>query len=312
MRKTPRQWFLRALSFVGLFLLSGLTLALVLQFSILPNPLFVGQITIDLSAVVFYATVTMAVIWLMLILVSWFWHDRHVQRLADQQRVHEIEHRQFIRRLDHELKNPLAILQVNLASLEQQTEDVSETCKVQSAQQQLARLGRFVQDLRKLTEIETCPLEFERVDLAELLPEVIALTQARFGQNTRSVSLFLQQVPWTPPPVLGDRDLLALAFYNLLDNAFKFTRPNDMIEIHIHEGGSGINIDIADTGIGIPEAELPSIFKELYRGENSRGIEGSGLGLTLAQRIIQRLGGTLSIRSRIGKGTICTIRLPHS
>lgn len=312
MNAPPMRWLFRALVLLGFVLLVGLTLAFLLQFSIFPSLLFVGQITIDLSAVVFYAAVAMAVMGLMLILVSWFWHRRHIQSLAGQQRSHEVEHRQFIHRLDHELKNPLAILQINLASLEQQSADVSETREFQSAEQQLARLGHLVQDLRKLAEIETRALEMEQVNLAELLPEVIAIIQTRSGQNARAISLILQQVPWTPPPVLGDRDLLALAFYNLLDNAVKFTRPNDTIEVHVHEGDGAVIVDIADTGIGIPEAELSLIFQELYRGENSREIEGSGLGLTLAQRIIQRHGGTLSVRSRIGKGTICTVRLTHS
>jgi signal transduction histidine kinase len=84
--------------------------------------------------------------------------------------------------------------------------------------------------------------------------------------------------------------LLWLVFYNLLDNACKFTRPEDAIELRAVEDGHWLVVEVADTGIGIAEDDLPHLFEELYRGSNARGVEGSGLGLSLVQRVVTRHG----------------------
>jgi two-component system OmpR family sensor kinase len=112
------------------------------------------------------------------------------------------------------------------------------------------------------------------------------------------------------PAVLGDRDLLFLSIVNLLDNALKFTRPGDTIEVRAFEDRRSVVIEVADTGPGIPDDELPRVGEELYRGRAAHGVQGSGLGLALARAIVQRHGGAVIIRSRAGQGTVVTVRLP--
>ncbi|KAB2855248.1 MAG: sensor histidine kinase, partial [Anaerolineae bacterium] len=112
------------------------------------------------------------------------------------------------------------------------------------------------------------------------------------------------------PKINGDRDLLFLATFNLLDNAIKYTRPGDTIELRAFESGPMVTIEIADTGPGIAEDELPYVWDELYRGHATRGVEGSGLGLTLVRAIIERHGGQTTIRSRAGQGTVVAVRVP--
>jgi two-component system OmpR family sensor kinase len=110
--------------------------------------------------------------------------------------------------------------------------------------------------------------------------------------------------------VPGDFDLLVLVAHNLLDNAIKFTRPGDTLEVRAFEDGASVVVEVADTGPGIPEDELPHVWEELYRGSSGRGVPGSGLGLALARAIILRHGGQLAMRSRAGQGTVVTVRLP--
>ena len=117
-------------------------------------------------------------------------------------------------------------------------------------------------------------------------------------------------MPWPVAPVSGDHDLLVLAFRNLLDNALKFTRVSDQIEVRATEDGRMAVVEVADTGPGIPSEDLPHIFEELYRGHNAQDIPGSGLGLALVQRIVELHGGEISVRSREGQGTVVTVRLP--
>jgi signal transduction histidine kinase len=112
--------------------------------------------------------------------------------------------------------------------------------------------------------------------------------------------------------VTGDRDLLSLVMYNLIENALKFTAPKETVEVRALEDGKAIVVEVADAGPGIPADELPKIFDELYRGANARGIDGSGLGLALVKRIIELHGGQIGVRSRQDDphGTVFTVRLP--
>jgi two-component system OmpR family sensor kinase len=101
-----------------------------------------------------------------------------------------------------------------------------------------------------------------------------------------------------------------LAIHNLLENALKFSRPGDTLELRAFEDGADIVIEVADTGPGIPEQEQPHVWEELYRGEAGRGIPGSGLGLALVRAIAERHNGRVSLRSRLGQGTVFSLRLP--
>jgi len=100
--------------------------------------------------------------------------------------------------------------------------------------------------------------------------------------------------------------------YNLIENALKFTCSEDTVEVRALEDEKMIVIEVADSGPGIPPEELPKIFEELYRGSNARGIEGSGLGLALVQRIVALHKGQVKVRSHQEDphGTVFTVRLP--
>jgi two-component system OmpR family sensor kinase len=163
-----------------------------------------------------------------------------------------------------------------------------------------------------LAELEERPLERLPVDIPALLEDVVEAIQSLPAAQERKVSLMIARVPWPFPPVTGDRDLLSLVFYNLLENAIKFTTRDDSVEVRILEDGKDIVIEVADNGAGISPGELPKIFDELYRGTNARGTEGSGLGLALTRRIVVLHGGSLDVRSRQTdpRGTVFTVRLP--
>ena len=104
--------------------------------------------------------------------------------------------------------------------------------------------------------------------------------------------------------------MLFLAIYNLIGNALKFTHPGDAIQVRAFEDGTSVVIEVADTGPGIPEDEISRVWEELYRGQDARGIPGSGLGLALVRAIVERHNGQVALRSRIGQGTVITVHLP--
>ena len=215
-------------------------------------------------------------------------------------------HRRFIRRLDHEIKNPLTAIRAALANLDGR-ENSPTLASVRAQVDRLAKLGI---DLRKLTELETQPLEKDLVDPGQLLTELVLLVRERPDAACCDLHLTLPQAPWPLPFIVADRDLLFLAFHNLVDNALKFSPHEAKIEVRAFEDGPSVVMQVADTGPGIGEDELPHLGEELYRGSAGRSVEGSGLGLALVQSIITRHQGTMEIRSRLGQGTVVTLRFP--
>ena len=241
----------------------------------------------------------------------WVLADRRAERrIATVRADVSDERRRFLQRLDHELKNPLTAIRVGLANVGNGLSTSTEREALSSVEAQVLRLSRLTADLRKLAELEARPLERGRVDVGELLREAVALAQEQPRAEGRRLRLTVPQAPWPLPEVLGDWDLLFLATYNLLDNAYKFTRPGDAVEVRAYEDGDLVVIEVADTGPGIPEEELPRVWEELYRGQGARGIAGSGLGLALVRAIVERHGGQVALRSRAGQGTVVTARLP--
>lgn len=271
-----------------------------------PEPVLVFRIGVGagVSAVLFSVAVLIQIV---LVAVDWGAEQsiRKVSRERDE------SHRQFLRRLDHELKNPLTGLQATLTNLREAESDEETRQAVENASLAANRLGRILRDLRKLSELEYQMLEHRPVDIENLVCEMVNAACTLPAHQGRNVKLLVSKVP-VLPSVLGDRDMLGLAFYNLIDNALKFTVPADDIEVRVREDGRSLFLEVADSGAGIPPQEHARIFEDLYRGENARETVGSGLGLALARRIIQLHGGEISLRSNPaqGRGTVFIIRLP--
>jgi two-component system OmpR family sensor kinase len=238
------------------------------------------------------------------------WVRWRVNRAASAAReAAAVEHRRFLLRLDHELKNPVTAIQAGLANVAAGNGAV-DPAAVHSVATQARRLADLVADLRKLAELETRPIERAPVDIAEMLTELHDAAQELPGAQDRSLALVLPQAPWPLGTIPGDRDLLFLAIHNLLGNALKFSNPGDRIELRAREDGDQAVVEVADTGIGIPVDEVDQVWDELARGTAAAGTPGSGLGLALARVIVARHGGSVSLRSRAGNGTLVGFPLP--
>lgn len=220
------------------------------------------------------------------------------------------DRRQFLRRLDHELKNPLTAIRAGLANLADKPSAGTWQTAMASVVAETIRISRLTADLRKLAEMEARPLEESTINMADLLEEAITLAKEQPQAFGRKMRLTLPQAPWPLPTVQGDRDLLFLAFYNLVENALKFSREGDTIEVRAVEDEDTMLVEVADTGPGIPEGELPFVWDELYRGHGANRAPGSGLGLALVRAIAERHRGSVDLRSRVGQGTVVSVRLP--
>ena len=295
----PRRWYWIFLPF-GL----GLTASLIALLGAVPNPVLYAQA--DLGSLSFILGVGLSfLLGLYLAVLDKF------EKFKIESIIQSAENRrQFLRRLDHELKNPLTAILAGLANLSVAEDPDSRSGALTSVQGQVARLRRLVSELRKLSELETRPLDRSSVDLTGLLEDVCTLSQEGAGVADRTLTLSVPRAPWPLPAISADRDLLILAVHNLVDNAVKFTNPGDTIEVRAFEDGAGVIVEVADTGPGIPVEDQDLVWDELYRGTGARGIPGSGLGLALVRAIVARHDGDISLRSRPGEGTVFTLRLP--
>lgn len=223
-------------------------------------------------------------------------------------------HRRFLLRLDHEMKNPVTALRAALPGVvpDPALLDPAAGRAHDTLQQQTLRLSTLVAELRKIAELETRPLEREDVDLAQVVRDAVTDLgdQAAASGVPRVITVSLPQAPWPLPHVRGDVDLLYLAVYNLLANALKFSPTDSTVEVRGRDDDGEVVVEVADSGTGIPEHELGTVFDELARGEQARGMPGSGLGLALVRVVAERHGGTVDLRSRPGQGTSARLRVP--
>jgi signal transduction histidine kinase len=200
----------------ALALAAGMLLAL-LAFFALPDFLLQFGFRLHPSVVVLAPALGVAAVLLGLDAWRRRGQARLEQALAAQSADLEQLRRQFIQRLDHELKNPLTAIAVQLDNLG--TAPGANAGGISDLRAQVDRLAVLTRGLRRLADLETRPLEPERVDLAELLDEVGDLLQ-----RPDRIELDVQQRPWALPPVLGDRELLLLAFRNLVENALNYSQ----------------------------------------------------------------------------------------
>jgi two-component system OmpR family sensor kinase len=254
--------------------------------------------------------VLVALVWAAFVWLAERRHSQEQARLTQYRSETAEDKRRFLHRLDHELKNPITAMRAGLANVSGANLEPEQQKALASIDAQAVRLSRLTADLRKIAELETRTVERSPIDLGQLLTEVVEIAEDHPDSDGRQVALTIPQAPWPLPSVVGDRDLLFLAIYNLVENALKFARADDTVELRAREDGRFVILEVADTGPGITAEELPHVWEELYRGTNGRGIPGSGLGLSLVKAVVERHEGDITLDSRPGQGTLVSIHLP--
>jgi two-component system OmpR family sensor kinase len=320
-----KKWWINLLVF-SLPLWVGLLCGILMHSLLQPEIPVLVQTDLGIAAFVFGGVIRqwsffgflLGFILTVVLILLYYWDMRSVRQaramILESMRELEQSRRNFLRRLDHEIKNPLTGLRAALVNLQETQREDERQHAVENAGRAVTRLSRLLADLRKLSDLGERPIERSRVDIPDLLQDAVDAAHVLPAFDGREVSLLIPKVPSPFPSVTGDRDLLVLAVYNLIENALKFTSTEDSVEVRASEDGQVIVIEVADSGVGIPLEDLPKIFEELYRGTNARSTEGSGLGLALVKRIIALHDGQVLVRSSQvePRGTVFTIRLPVS
>ena len=220
----------------------------------------------------------------------------------------------FFSNVSHEFRTPLTLLlgpiQDLLAAREIDPADLRS--KLDLAQRNGERLLRLVNALLDFSRIEAGRMRahYAPTDLGMLSAEIASSFRSaieKAGMQLRVATAPLAQ------PVFVDQDMWEKILLNLLSNAFKFTLEGEIrLSVRTSDDGKFAQVEVADTGIGIPADALPRLFERFYRVDGARGrsFEGSGIGLALVHELIRLHGGSIEARSTLGRGTTFTIRIP--
>ncbi|WP_166636504.1 ATP-binding protein [Fonticella tunisiensis] len=220
------------------------------------------------------------------------------------------ERRQFVADASHELKSPLASIKVLVQSLLAggiNDKNISMEF-LDNIDKEIDRLSNIVGNLLELTKLDgSYGLKIEVFDLNDLCKDVIKKINPI--ASTRNVTIRYEGKSIL---IEGNRDNIFRAIYNIVENSVKYSNPNSYVDVWTHKG-SKAKIYIKDTGIGIPEEDIPRIFERFYRVDKTRDRKtgGSGLGLSITNEIIKRHKGEIHVKSKVGEGSLFIITLPY-
>jgi len=221
----------------------------------------------------------------------------------------------FVANVSHELKTPLSLLSLfsEILELGRVKNEEKKVEYYRIIRHESLRLNKMIDNILDFSKIEAGrkTYNFAAGDMAEVIESVLSSYRYQISNSGFDIKTNIQP---DLPPVLIDRDAMAQAISNLLDNAIKYSREVKQLSITTETLPSNLSVEIADHGIGIPRAEQAKIFEKFYRVGNGlvHDVKGSGLGLSLVKHIIEAHKGSISVESDVGKGSRFKILLPFA
>jgi two-component system, OmpR family, sensor histidine kinase KdpD len=215
--------------------------------------------------------------------------------------------------LSHDLRTPLASILGSVTSLRQLGATMPPAAQADllaAIEEETGRLTRFVANLLDLTRLDTeAPdLKSDWLDVADATQAAVARAKQLFPERKLSLSAVAET-----PLVRGDAMLFEHVVFNLIDNAVKFSAPEQPIAVAVSAHDGAVVLTVIDQGRGIPPDQLQHVFEKFYRvRDGDRDIQGTGLGLTICKRVVEGMDGTITAQSPTssGKGTRMLVRLP--
>jgi signal transduction histidine kinase len=210
----------------------------------------------------------------------------------------------------HDLRNPLAVVAYASAALRRAGLHAGQEKQVDKIDRAVARMNRLMSDLLDIARIEAGRFAVQpaRVPVGLLLAD--AVESVRGQADDKSISLTCSPAE-SLPPVWADRERLLQALGNLLANAIKFTAEGGAVALCAEEASDQVHFAVSDTGPGIPEGDQPHVFERYWQGTRKHR-QGMGLGLAIAQGIVQAHGGRIWVESSLGSGSTFRLTLPSA
>ena len=233
-------------------------------------------------------------------------------QLTDRLQTTEEVRRRFVADASHELKTPLASIQLLSDSILQTDQMEPELVRefVTDIGSEAQRLTRITEHLLALTRLDSLPAaQVEPVDVGDVVGRVAASLQPVAEEAGVTIRTFLH--PGCVVPCTGD-ELYRVA-YNLVENAIKYNLPGGEVRAEVTAQGDQVLLEVRDTGIGIPEADIPKVFNRFYRVDKarSRAKGGTGLGLSIVRDTVRRYGGWVTAAANSPEGSVFTVGFPR-
>lgn len=229
-----------------------------------------------------------------------------INMLGEKLKNQDTLRKRLVADISHEIRTPLNVLQNNIEAMIDGIVPITVD-RLNNLNDEVLRFGKLLNNLNYLKEsdMEETELKIERVNLKGLISEVCEDFKTIAKEKNVKININLDN---NEIFIFGDADRLKQVFINIVSNAVKFNKVGGRVEVNIKENKNNVAVQIADSGIGISEKDLPYIFERLYRGDKSRNeISGNGVGLTIVKNILNMHGAHIEAESRIGAGSSFTI-----
>lgn len=220
---------------------------------------------------------------------------------------------EFISNVSHELKTPIAAIRMLADNLQESrvTEETRKAEYYQLISKEGARLSHLIDNILDFSRIEEKRKSFllEKHNISGVVSETVRQFESLMEGKSQTISTMIEE---DLPEVLADPEALALALFNLLDNAVKYSERKTQIDVRVHKCDGAVCIEVEDRGVGISKKDQENIFEKFYRVQQTDGkkIPGSGIGLALVKEIVVAHKGRVELRSELGVGSTFRILLP--
>ncbi len=234
-----------------------------------------------------------------------------VNNMAVELNRMEALRQEFISNVSHEIQSPLTSIRGFAQALQNDRLSREEQIHyLEIIETESTRLSRITENLLKLATLESDQVKFEpkRYRLDKQLRSLILACEPQWSGKQIEMDADLDALE-----ICADEDLLSQVWINLLHNSIKFTPEHGTICVELHRHNDQLEVSISDTGIGISEGDQARIFERFFKADQSRTRSdsgGSGLGLSIAHKIVEMHKGTITVHSKLGSGTTFTVRLP--
>ena len=226
-----------------------------------------------------------------------------------------VRQRQFLSDASHELRTPLAILQTQLENEREATASPASRAAFDSNLEEIGRMTQLVNDLLTLSRLgadPASPAGEKTIDVVAVVRESMDRLRPIADRHRVALSLSVSDRMAGRFTLAPNEEMLVQAFTNVIQNAILYNKENGRVDVTASSEGGHMTVTVADTGVGIAQEELRKVFDRFYRSEKSRSRQtgGSGLGLSIVHSILSFLGGSVSMTSDLGTGTVVTLKLP--
>lgn len=234
-----------------------------------------------------------------------------IQDMTEQAKLDDMR-KEFVANVSHELKTPLTSIKTySETMLEQDLDEESKNKFMKVILSEANRMTRLVSDLLQLTKFDYKKVAWNKIsfDITELTKQVCEKHKIQAEKKEQILECYVTS---NVPEVYGDRDGIERVITNIVTNSIKYTPEKGNIKVYVGAVYDDAYIKIIDNGIGIPKEDLPRVFERFYRVDKARSREmgGTGLGLPIAKEIIEANGGSIDMKSDVGKGTEVIIKVP--